>query len=164
MASVKWLRSITAIAEPFEGVQQTLLYRYRRTEDEAGDAGHAPAAPRADGAARDPGVPLARSPRAPPAARRSQGRAWSGHGPICRVEFSADGGRTWADARLGQPAAEHGWAGWSYDWHAAETGDYELCVRATDAPATPSRSTSPTTWNQGGYAVNAVQRVAVRVG
>jgi hypothetical protein len=29
MASVKWLRSITAIAEPFEGVQQTILYRYR---------------------------------------------------------------------------------------------------------------------------------------
>ena len=36
MASVKWLRSITAIAEPFEGVQQTLLYRYRRSEDEPG--------------------------------------------------------------------------------------------------------------------------------
>ena len=32
MASVKWLRSITAIAEPFEGVQQALLYRYRRSE------------------------------------------------------------------------------------------------------------------------------------
>ena len=36
MASVKWLRSITAIAEPFEGVQQTLLYRYRRSEDDPG--------------------------------------------------------------------------------------------------------------------------------
>jgi DMSO/TMAO reductase YedYZ molybdopterin-dependent catalytic subunit len=29
MASVKWLRSITAVAEPFEGVQQSVLYRYR---------------------------------------------------------------------------------------------------------------------------------------
>src|SRR3954468_21678582 len=36
MASVKWLRAITAIAEPFEGVQQTLLYRYRRAEEEPG--------------------------------------------------------------------------------------------------------------------------------
>lgn len=36
MVSVKWLRSITAIAEPFEGVQQTVLYRYRRSEDEPG--------------------------------------------------------------------------------------------------------------------------------
>ena len=34
MASVKWLRSITAIAEPFEGVQQTLLYNYRRSEED----------------------------------------------------------------------------------------------------------------------------------
>ena len=33
MASVKWLRSITAIAEPFEGVQQTLLYRYRSSDE-----------------------------------------------------------------------------------------------------------------------------------
>src|SRR3954453_14982341 len=38
MASVKWLRSITAIAEPFHGVQQALLYRYRRSEEHAGTA------------------------------------------------------------------------------------------------------------------------------
>ena len=36
MASVKWLRSITAIAEPFEGVQQTLLYNYRRSDEDPG--------------------------------------------------------------------------------------------------------------------------------
>jgi sulfane dehydrogenase subunit SoxC len=31
------------------------------------------------------------------------GIAWSGHGSIRRVEVSADGGRTWADAELQQP-------------------------------------------------------------
>src|SRR6188472_1285212 len=36
MASVKWLRSITAITEPFQGVQQTQLYRYRRSADDPG--------------------------------------------------------------------------------------------------------------------------------
>ena len=28
------------------------------------------------------------------------GLAWSGHGAIARVEVSADGGATWADAAL----------------------------------------------------------------
>jgi sulfane dehydrogenase subunit SoxC len=31
------------------------------------------------------------------------GLAWSGHGAISRVEFSADGGRTWSDAVLQDP-------------------------------------------------------------
>ena len=91
------------------------------------------------------------------------GRAWSGHGPISRVEFSPDGGRTWADAQLEQQQAEHGWAGWGYTWHPGETGDYELCVRATDAAGNTQPLDVAETWNQGGYAVNAVQRVRVRV-
>src|SRR3954462_9712690 len=37
MASVKWLRSIPAIAEPFEGVQQTLLYRFRGADGDPGE-------------------------------------------------------------------------------------------------------------------------------
>ena len=73
MASVKWLRSITAITEPFEGVQQTQLYRYRRSDGRPGNAGHAQAAARADGAARDTGVPLAHPARAR--------RAHAGRGP-----------------------------------------------------------------------------------
>ena len=99
MASVKWLRSITAITEPFEGVQQTLLT--------------ATAAPRTK-----PGTPVTRKqPRAlmaPPGipeflsrtrhvrAGRTllQGRAGRGPTRISRVEFSADGGRTWDDALL----------------------------------------------------------------
>src|SRR5215211_5095775 len=55
MASVKWLKSIAAISEPFEGVQQALLYRYKRSED-------------------DPGTPVTRkAPRAAPASRVDAG-------------------------------------------------------------------------------------------
>ncbi|MDP8951134.1 MAG: molybdopterin-dependent oxidoreductase, partial [Actinomycetota bacterium] len=36
MTSVKWLKSVAAISEPFEGVQQALLYRYKRSEDDPG--------------------------------------------------------------------------------------------------------------------------------
>ena len=46
---------------------------------------------------------------------------------------------------------------------AREPGDYELCVRATDSAGHTQPLLGAETWNQGGYAVNAVQRVAVRV-
>ena len=162
MASVKWLRSITAIADPFEGVQQTLLYRYRQSEDDPGTP-VTRKQPRALMA--PPGIPefLSRTRHLPMGATRIEGRAWSGADPVSRVQFSADGGRTWEDAQLEQPNGRHGWSAWSYDWNPAEPGDYELCVRATDGAGNAQPLDSAEAWNQGGYAVNAVQRVPVRV-
>jgi hypothetical protein len=52
------------------------------------------------------------------------------------------------------------WAGWTYEWDAAP-GDYELCSRATDAAGNTQPTEIP--WNTGGYANNAVHRVAVTV-
>jgi hypothetical protein len=92
-----------------------------------------------------------------------EGRAWSGHGTVSRVEFSADGGSSWLDARVELEPAAHGWTAWSYTWDASEPGDYELCVRATDAAGNTQPRDVADAWNQGGYAVNALQRVAVRV-
>ncbi len=162
MASVKWLRSITAIAQPFEGVQQTLLYRYRRTEDEPGTP-VTRKKPRALMA--PPGIPefLSRTRHVRAGPTLIEGRAWSGADAVRRVQFSADGGRTWEEARLEEPNGRYGWSAWSYEWHPGEAGDYELCVRATDAAGNVQPLDTAETWNQGGYAVNAVQRVAVRV-
>ena len=99
MASVKWLRSITAVAEPFEGVQQTALYRYRRSEEDPGSP-VTRKKPRALMA--PPGIPefLSRARHVRAGRTVIEGRAWSGHGVVSRVEFSADGGSTWADARF----------------------------------------------------------------
>ena len=36
MTSVKWLRSIRAVSEPFQGYQQATAYRMRASEDEPG--------------------------------------------------------------------------------------------------------------------------------
>ena len=162
MASVKWLRSITAIAEPFEGVQQTVLYHYRRSDEEPG----APVTrkkPRALMA--PPGIPefLSRARHLRAGRTPIAGRAWSGCGAVRRVEFSADGGRTWSDARVEHPVAKHGWSAWSHEWDASKPGDYELCVRATDAAGNTQPLDAADAWNQGGYAVNAVQRVPVHV-
>jgi len=161
MTSVKWLRSITAIAEPFEGVQQALLYRYRSSED---DPGTPVTRKRPRALMAPPGVPefLTRARHVRAGLTLIEGRAWSGGDPIARVEFSADGGRTWQDARLQERNGRHGWSGWSCEWHADEPGDYELCVRATDAAGNVQPVDSAEAWNQGGYGVNAVQRVPVR--
>jgi sulfane dehydrogenase subunit SoxC len=93
-----------------------------------------------------------------------EGRAWSGFGPIERVEFSQDGGRTWADAGLDEPVGRYAWVRWSYEWEAKEPGEYELCVRATDAAGNRQPVDNDETWNLGGYGVTVVQRVPVLVG
>ena len=155
MTSVKWLTRITPLAEPYAGYQNAVAYRMRQSED-------------------DPGTPLSRmEPRAlmaPPGvpdfmtrrrfveagAVRLEGRAWSGHGAITRVEV--DTGEGWREAQLGET---HGWRAWSATWDATP-GDHVLACRAFDASGRGQPDAPP--WNLGGYANNAVHRVAVTVG
>jgi DMSO/TMAO reductase YedYZ molybdopterin-dependent catalytic subunit len=162
MASVKWLKSIAAISEPFEGVQQALLYRYKQSEDDPGTpvtrkAPHALMVP--------PGIPefLSRARHLRAGRTLVQGRAWSGFGPVERVEFSTDGGRTWDDAELDEQIGRYAWRGWSYEWDAREPGEYELCARATDAAGNRQPASNDEAWNLGGYGVNLAQRVPVSV-
>ena len=81
-----------------------------------------------------------------------------------RVEFSPDGGRTWHDATLGEPVGRYAWRPWTYEWDARGPGEYELCARATDASGRTQPDDDDEAWNQGGYGVNVVQRVNVKVG
>jgi DMSO/TMAO reductase YedYZ molybdopterin-dependent catalytic subunit len=159
MTSVKWLRRITLVAEPFQGLQQTGSYLIHASED-------------------DPGVPVTRiEPRSlllppgiaefesrtrflAPGRHLLRGRAWSGRAPIARVEVSGDGGGSWRDAALGERRSPWAWVGWSLPWEATP-GEHELCSRATDQAGNTQPLERP--WNTGGYANNAVQRVRVVV-
>ena len=161
MASVKWLKSITAVSEPFGGVQQLSKYRYKTSADDPGvpitrKKPHALMVP--------PGIPdyLSRVRHVRPGPVTVEGRAWSGFGPVERVEFSADGGLTWDDADLDEPLGPYAWVGWSYGWDAGP-GEHELCVRATDASGETQPLSADGMWNYGGYGVNVVQRVPVSV-
>lgn len=162
MTSVKWLKSITAISEPFEGVQQQALYHYRQSEDDPGTPvtrkhPHALMVP--------PGIPdyLSRARHVQTGRVVVEGRAWSGFGSVERVEFSSDGGRTWEEAELGEQVGRYGWRSWSYEWDAQEPGDYQLCTRATDTAGNSQSASNDEVWNIGGYGVNVIQRVPVLV-
>jgi DMSO/TMAO reductase YedYZ molybdopterin-dependent catalytic subunit len=161
MTSVKWLGRITAVDRPFEGYQQSHSYRLRQEEEEVGEP-LSRMLPRALMA--PPGFPEfpTRSRMVPASPVMLEGRAWSGLGELESVEVSLDGGETWDTAELeddlGSPWA---WRRWTFPW-SPTPGEYELCCRARDAagneqPLEPS-------WNLGGYANNAVQRVPVTVG
>jgi DMSO/TMAO reductase YedYZ molybdopterin-dependent catalytic subunit len=159
MTSVKWLAGITAVAEPFEGYQQ-VAYRFRQ---QPGDTGEPVTRMRPRSLMIPPGIPefMTRKRFVDAGAVELQGRAWSGSGPIERVEVSADGGSSWADATLGEPASPYAWTPWTFAWQATEPGDHELCPRATDAAGNTQPLEQP--WNLHGFANNMVQRVAVEV-
>jgi DMSO/TMAO reductase YedYZ molybdopterin-dependent catalytic subunit len=160
MTSVKWLGRITVTDEPFDGYQQLRGYRLRQDEAEEGQA-LTRIFPRA--LMVPPGIPefLTRERLVDLAPYRIEGRAWSGWGPIASVEVSADGGATWDAAELGRQAEASAWVGWTYVWEPAAAGRYELACRARDAAGNEQPTAPP--WNLGGYANNAVQRVAVTV-
>jgi DMSO/TMAO reductase YedYZ molybdopterin-dependent catalytic subunit len=159
MTSVKWLRRITVVTEPFGGYQQTGTYLLHTSEDDPGTP-VTRIQPRS--LLVPPGIPVfeSRVRIVGPGRQLLTGRAWSGLAPVAAVEVSTDGGGSWAPARLEEQPAPWAWAGWTFEWEAAP-GGYELCSRATDAAGNSQPLETP--WNTGGYANNAVQRVPVTV-
>jgi sulfane dehydrogenase subunit SoxC len=160
MTNVKWLERIEVLTEPFEGYQNASGYRLRQSADEPGEP-VSRMLPRS--LLVPPGVPDfgTRERFVPPGRCELRGRAWSGHGPIERVEVSTDGGQSFVDARLEPPLSGAAWRAFSTVWEPPAPGRYELCSRATDA-AGNSQPLDPL-WNLGGYANNAVERVPVTV-
>jgi len=161
MTHVKWLRSITVVPRPFRGYQQEPAYHVTRSWDELGEP-VTRMLPRS--LMVPPGIPdfLPRTRRLPLGACTLEGRAWSGRGSIVRVEVSADGGHSWADAQLGGDGGEFAWQSWRHVWHADQAGEFELCCRATDAAGNVQPLSAP--WNAHGVCNNQVQRVNVVVG
>ncbi|MGW1513033.1 sulfite oxidase [Streptomyces sp. NPDC002394] len=158
MAHVKWLHDITLGDTPYTGFQQSVAYRLRREPDDPGEPVTL-IAPRA--LMVPPGFPdfMSRTRVVRPGSVPLVGRAWSGHGPVVRVEISEDGGAVWTDAEIERdPAHPWAWSAWRALW-TATPGLRHLTVRATDAAGNVQPLTGP--WNRGGFANNLVQRVEV---
>ena len=161
MTHVKWLRSITVLDRAFAGFQQATAYHYRTVD---GDAGVPVTRMLPRALMVPPGVPdfMSRLRFLEPREYAIEGRAWSGHAPITRVDFSANGGRSWSPATLEPAVSPYAWQGWTVTWGATRAGEYELCARATDGAG--NLQPLEQSWNLEGVQNNAVQRVRVIVG
>ncbi|MBM3941699.1 MAG: sulfite oxidase [SAR202 cluster bacterium] len=157
MASVKWLTSIRVDSQPFDGFFQGRRYVMINEGPE-------------HRIQREP-VTLLRvkslftSPRHGEVVQLGRfnlhGVAWSGAGPVVKVEVSFNGGRHWRQARLVGEDHPNAWRRWELDWRVAEPGHFILMVRATDAAGNTQPKNIP--WNFRGYANNAIHAIAVEV-
>ena len=157
MASVKWLTSIEAVAEPARVFQNEVAYRF---QDAADDAGTPVTRIRVRSLLVPPGIPdfLTRRRLVDAGPIMLTGRAWSGAGPVRRVEVAVDG--HWAEAHLEPAPGPFAWQGFSFPWVAAP-GTHTLACRATDAAGSVQPADIP--WNYQGMGNNAVQEIEVEV-
>ncbi len=159
MAHVKWLRSIEVVDTPYDGYQQR-AYSLRQETGETGTQ-----LTRIDPRAlmAPPGFPdfMSRTRILGVGEHVLHGRAWSGWGPVDRVEVSTDDGATWAPAELEPPVDAWAWRRWTFTWRADTPGRYVVSARAGDATGRTQPSEQP--WNRGGFSNTSPQRVDVVV-
>lgn len=159
MASVKWLETIEAIGNKFQGYQMATSYRYTQVK---GEPGEPVSLIRVRALMVPPGIPdtATRGRLATSGRQLLTGRAWAGRLGISRVEVSVDGGSSWSDAELGEQSSTFAWRPWSFDWDAVP-GWHTLSVRATDT----AENVQPLEqfWNAQGMGNNMAQQVRVLV-
>jgi DMSO/TMAO reductase YedYZ molybdopterin-dependent catalytic subunit len=153
VASVKWLREIRVLREPFQGAYQTFKYVFDR-----GDG--SPVVPLGRMRVRAVIAGPAAGARLAPRETIVRGYAWSGEGAVGAVELSTDGGASWAAAELDDASGRHGWRPWRFRWQSTP-GHHTLIARARDAAG--NQQPLEQVWNVHGYCNNAVQRVEVDV-
>jgi len=152
MASVKWLVSLEVLTAPYTGYFQVRRYVYERvggvepvrealvksmiTSPGDGDTAHVGA----------DGLLLVR------------GWAWSGAGPVARVEVGVNG--VWHEAHVGRADSRWAWAPFEARVVCAP-GEVVLSSRATDA--TGAVQPERIVWNRLGYGNHAVRTVTVQV-
>lgn len=159
MTQVKWLSRVTVIAQEYTGYQNAVAYRLRQEADELGQA-VTRIEPRA--LLVPPGFPefQTRERVLRPGPVVLEGRAWSGWGPVERVEVSVDDGESWTDAELEAAGHRWAWRRFTHPWR-AEPGRHTLRVRAHDA--TGRVQPTEAQWNRGGFANNGDVPVVVHV-
>jgi DMSO/TMAO reductase YedYZ molybdopterin-dependent catalytic subunit len=155
VASVKWLTEIEVVDRPFAGHFQLDKYWYEW--------------PRDGRLAREPVTlqqvrALITEPSPDEEIRAGalavRGVAWSGAGPIARVEVSV-GDAEWQEARLVGERRRHSWQWWELTVPVHRPGPVRLRARATDVAGRiqPDRAE----WNRLGYGNNSTHQVQIRI-
>jgi DMSO/TMAO reductase YedYZ molybdopterin-dependent catalytic subunit len=155
IASVKWLTEIEVVDHPFTGYYQADKYQYEWERD---------------GVSRREPVTLQRvrslitepSPDAPVASGELavRGVAWSGAGPIDRVDVSIDGG-PWQAATLVGDRHRHSWQWWELITRLDRSGPVSIRSLATDLSGRSQPEQAE--WNRLGYGNNSIQELQIEI-
>jgi hypothetical protein len=153
VASVKWLKHIDVLTEPYVGEFETGHYMYQWADRPPERV----TVMRVRARITDP----ARGATIPAGTYTVRGKAWSGTGPITNVDVSLTGEGDWHPAQVEPPKGPYQWQDWSFAWEAAEHGRHSLRARATDAAGNTQPEVPP--WNRLGYGNNAIEVAYVDV-
>ena len=154
VASVKWLKRIELLTQPFIGEFETGHYLYQWADRPAERV--TLMRPRAritdprSGAAIRAGEPCV-----------VRGKAWSGTGPVTNVDISLTGESEWLRAHVETPKGPYQWQNWSFEWTPGEAGRNSLRARATDVAGNAQPEVP--IWNRLGYGNNAIEVIYVDV-
>ena len=153
MASVKWVKTITAIKEPFHGYFQGKKYvvRYKDGKEHPLTEMQVKSyvTSHTDGELVEKGV------------ISLGGLAWAGRSRVKAVSVSVDGGETWSSANISGPSDDYSWQKWDFSWSTDTAGHYTLISKATDSEGHEQPLES--VWNELGYAVNGLKPVHIEV-
>ena len=158
---VKHLNEITVLDRPLDNFWMTTAYRIPDNDCNCVPPGTAPARTKPIGRFRVrsfiTSVPDGGTVRAGAALR---GIAFDGGSGIKAVQVSADGGRSWADAALGEDLGRYSFRGWTAPAPAA-AGPAVLQVRAVSHAGETQPVEQP--WNPAGYLRNLIETTRVTV-
>jgi DMSO/TMAO reductase YedYZ molybdopterin-dependent catalytic subunit len=148
VASVKWLRRVEVLEEPFEGPFQAEDYRIGSEALHELGVNALIVSPQAGDILDATAIPIS-------------GVAWGGRGTVASVEVRVDG-EQWRPAAMTTPNPPHGLAHWHTVVVGIAPGEHTVEVRAHDKdgftqPELPR-------WNALGYANNSRHRVHITVG
>ncbi len=159
--SVKWLAEITVQAEPSRNYYQVNAYKLFPPQADPQSADWACAPMLAEFPVNAVICEPEAGARLPAGPTDVRGYAVAGGGaPIAWVEVSADGGRDWQLADLGEDAGPWAWRFWSARL-SLPRGPAELVVRARDAHGNLQPADLAAVWNFKGYLNNAWHRLKV---
>jgi Oxidoreductase molybdopterin binding domain/Mo-co oxidoreductase dimerisation domain len=163
---VKHITSITAVTKPFDGYWMKTAYRI--------PVGKFPSVARFISQETATNTPITEiavnslitSPS--DGARIKAGRrtavsgiAWDGGYGIQSVEVSADNGKSWSEARLGEDLGNYAFRPWSYEFIPKRRGKLSLTARATNQIG--QTQTREPVQNPAGYNNNITQTVTLDV-
>jgi sulfite oxidase len=161
--SVKWIEQITVQDAPSCNYFQATGYRLLPAQSDPSLAGPGdgislgPVAVNADILAPQEGATVPTGPV------QVAGYAVAGDDRrIARVDVSADGGRNWCQARLGDEPGPWAWRRWEATLD-LPPGPAQVTARAWDSSANVQPESEASLWNPKGYANNAWARLSFTV-